>query len=96
MTAVLKIQFPHRETEHEAHALALCNGDEAVRLLDHDSNGIKRPGFRGDSIKPGALQLDRLRPCETRTQLDLRAASHSTVLLVVCSTIVWASFARMS
>lgn len=35
-TAVLKIQFPHRESEHEAEALALWARDGAVRLLAHD------------------------------------------------------------
>jgi streptomycin 6-kinase len=34
--AVVKIQTPHRESEHEADALALWNGDGAVRLLKHD------------------------------------------------------------
>jgi streptomycin 6-kinase len=34
--AVLKIQFPHPECEHEAAALAHWNGDGAVRLLDYD------------------------------------------------------------
>ena len=33
---VLKLQFPHRESEHEADALAEWNGDGAVRLLAHD------------------------------------------------------------
>ncbi len=33
---VLKIQFPHRESEHEAAALAHWNGDGAIRLLAHD------------------------------------------------------------
>jgi len=33
---VLKIQEPHRESEHEAAALELWDGDGAVRLLDHD------------------------------------------------------------
>lgn len=33
--AVLKIQYPHLESEHEAEALRLWNGDGAVRLLDH-------------------------------------------------------------
>lgn len=36
MAAVLKVQFPHRESEHEAQALAVWNGKGAVRLLDHD------------------------------------------------------------
>ena len=34
--AVLKIQWPHRESEHEAAALELWDGDGAVRLLVHD------------------------------------------------------------
>jgi streptomycin 6-kinase len=34
--AVLKIQFPHRESEHEATALARWGGRGAVRLLGHD------------------------------------------------------------
>jgi streptomycin 6-kinase len=33
---VLKIQRPHRESEHEAAALELWDGDGAVRLLRHD------------------------------------------------------------
>jgi streptomycin 6-kinase len=34
--AVLKIQKPHRESEHEAAALELWDGDGAVRLLAHE------------------------------------------------------------
>jgi len=33
---VLKIQWPHRESEHEAAALELWDGDGAIRLLAHD------------------------------------------------------------
>jgi streptomycin 6-kinase len=33
---VLKVQDPHRESEHEAEALDLWDGAGAVRLLDHD------------------------------------------------------------
>jgi streptomycin 6-kinase len=33
---VLKIQQPHRESEHEAAALELWDGEGAVRLLAHD------------------------------------------------------------
>ena len=47
--AVLKIQFPDRESEHEAAALELFDGDGAVRLLAHD------PGRR-------ALLLERADP----------------------------------
>lgn len=36
MPAVLKIQFPGRESEHEAEALKRWNGQGAVRLLAHD------------------------------------------------------------
>jgi streptomycin 6-kinase len=34
--AVLKVQKPHRESEHEAAALQLWDGQGAIRLLDHD------------------------------------------------------------
>ncbi len=36
--AVLKVQFPGRENEHEAAALSRWNGDGAVRLLAHDAD----------------------------------------------------------
>jgi streptomycin 6-kinase len=35
-SAVLKVCFPHRESEHEAHALRAWDGNGAVRLLAHD------------------------------------------------------------
>ncbi|HET9166345.1 MAG TPA: aminoglycoside phosphotransferase family protein [Candidatus Angelobacter sp.] len=34
--AVLKIQYPHLESDHEADALRLWNGDGAVRLFDYE------------------------------------------------------------
>ncbi len=34
--AVLKLQFPHDEAEHEADALRLWDGSGAIRLLAHD------------------------------------------------------------
>jgi streptomycin 6-kinase len=34
--AVLKVQQPHRESEHEAAALQLWDGDGAIRLLDSE------------------------------------------------------------
>jgi len=37
-SAVLKVQWPHRECAHEADALALWGGDGAVRLLDRDAD----------------------------------------------------------
>jgi streptomycin 6-kinase len=36
--AVLKLQFPHDESEHEAQALRLWQGHGAVRLLEWDSD----------------------------------------------------------
>ncbi|WP_229705942.1 aminoglycoside phosphotransferase family protein [Micromonospora sonchi] len=57
--AVLKLQFPDAESEHEATALRRWNGDGAVRLLAHD------PGRRALLVErccPGtplhALPLD--------------------------------------
>jgi len=47
--AVLKLQFPHRESEHEAEALRVWDGDGAVRLLAHDP-------------ERHALLLERARP----------------------------------
>lgn len=35
---ILKVQFPDRESAHEAEALRLWNGNGAVRLRDHDPN----------------------------------------------------------
>jgi streptomycin 6-kinase len=35
-SAVLKLQFPDRESEHEAEALRRWDGDGAIRLLAHD------------------------------------------------------------
>lgn len=34
--AVLKIQYPHAESAHEAEALRLWNGQGAIKLFDHD------------------------------------------------------------
>ncbi|HRW37635.1 MAG: phosphotransferase [Acidimicrobiales bacterium] len=50
--AVLKVQWPHAECEHEALALATWAGDGAVRLLAHD------PGRH-------ALLLERCEPGTT-------------------------------
>lgn len=38
MDVVVKIQWPHRESEHEAEALAAWAGEGAVELLDHDAD----------------------------------------------------------
>lgn len=37
-TAVLKLVLPHRESEHEADALQVWNGDGAIRLLARDDD----------------------------------------------------------
>jgi streptomycin 6-kinase len=55
--AVLKVQFPDREGEHEAAALEHWNGDGAVRLLAHD------PGHR-------ALLLERCVPGTSLARID--------------------------
>lgn len=63
--AVLKLQFVHRETQHEADALALWDGKGAVRLLDH------APAL-------GALLLERCRPGELLA--DVREVDHLAIL----------------
>jgi streptomycin 6-kinase len=59
--AVLKIQFPDRESEHEAAALELIDGDGAVRLLEHD------PGSR-------TLLIERCLPGTPLSETDEDAA----------------------
>jgi streptomycin 6-kinase len=55
--AVLKIQFPHPESEHEAAALELWNGVGAVRLFAHD-------------VDRHALLLERCEPGTYLSQVD--------------------------
>lgn len=55
--AVLKIQFPDRESEHEATALARWDGDGAVRLFAHDAGRH-------------ALLLERCDPGTPLSELD--------------------------
>jgi streptomycin 6-kinase len=59
--AVLKIQFPDRESEQEADALRLWNGDGAVRLLAYDR-------------ERRALLLERCRPGTSLRALDAQPA----------------------
>jgi streptomycin 6-kinase len=59
--AVLKIQFPDRESEHEAAALELLGGDGAVRLLAYDA-------------ERRALLLERADPGTPLKALEPRAA----------------------
>jgi streptomycin 6-kinase len=49
---VLKLVFPHREAEHEADALAVWNGEGAVRLLAVDDEGW---AFVMERCEPGEL-----------------------------------------
>jgi streptomycin 6-kinase len=53
--AVLKIAFPHRESEHEADALVHWGGDGAVRLLDHDR---ERNALLLERCEPGTTLLE--------------------------------------
>ena len=59
--AVLKLQFPHRESEHEADALRVWDGDGAVRLLAHDP-------------ERHALPIERARPGTHLTAAGQEAA----------------------
>ena len=59
--AVLKLQLPHRESEHEAAALRHWDGDGAIRLLAHDE-------------RLGALLIERARPGTHLSELDPEAA----------------------
>lgn len=58
---MLKIQWPHRESEHEAAALELWAGDGAVRLLAYDG-------------ERHALLLERCRPGTSLGEFDADAA----------------------
>jgi streptomycin 6-kinase len=53
---VLKIQFPDRESEHEAAALALWDGDGAVRLLGRDG---ERHALLLERCRPGTPLYER-------------------------------------
>ena len=59
-SAVLKIQFPDRESEHEAAALELLDGDGAVRLIAYDA---ERRALLLELAEPGTplkeLEADR-------------------------------------
>jgi streptomycin 6-kinase len=59
--AVLKLQFPLRESEHEAEALRVWDGDGAVRLLAHDP-------------ERHALLIERARPGEHLTTVGQETA----------------------
>lgn len=57
--AVLKLIYPHRESEHESEALALWDGDGAVRLLAEDR---ERSALLIERCEPGTRLADELQP----------------------------------
>jgi len=67
--AVLKVCFPHRESEHEGDALALWDGNGAVRLLAQDR-------------ERSALLLERARPGTPLHALDHESALDAVVELL--------------
>jgi streptomycin 6-kinase len=71
--AVLKICFPHRESEHEADALRAWDGHGAVRLLAHDS-------------ELWALLLERCRP---GTPLQEEDPERALAVLVELLPRIW-------
>lgn len=54
--AVLKLGFPHRESLHEADALARWDGDGAVRLLERDD---ERCALLLERCEPGTFLRER-------------------------------------
>lgn len=58
---VLKLQFPHRESEHEAEALDLWSGDGAVQLIAHD---VSRNALLLERCLPG-VHLSTEEPDQT-------------------------------
>ena len=52
---VLKVQWPHAESVHEAEALRTWNGDGAVRLIDHDA---QRHALLLEACVPGTFLAD--------------------------------------
>ena len=67
--AVLKIQYPHTESEHEGEALRRWNGDGAVRLLDEDAGHH-------------ALLLERCEPGDHLSSIASEAALDVLVALL--------------
>ena len=70
---VLKLIWPHRESEHEADALELWSGDGAIRLLDRDDEA-------------SALLLER---CEPGTFLAVAGAKVALDVFVELLPRLW-------
>jgi len=73
--AVLKLVLPHRESEHEADALAVWDGDGAVRLLARDDERF-------------AMLIER---CTPGTPLALEGAERALDVFVDLLPRLWAS-----
>jgi len=71
--AVLKLVYPHRESEHEADALALWDGNGAVQLLARDDNR-------------SAMLLER---CEPGTTLAAAGADVALDVLIELLPRLW-------
>jgi streptomycin 6-kinase len=65
--AVLKLIYPHRESEHEADALELWDGDGAVRLLARDD---ERHAMLLERCEPGTF-LSNASPDPLRVLIEL-------------------------
>ncbi len=76
--AVLKIQYPHPESEHEAEALRLWKGEGAVRLFDH-------------APEHHALLIER---CEPGDHLSSVRAEEAMVVLVQLLPRLWVKAGR--
>jgi len=70
---VLKVQWPHSESEHESEALHVWDGDGAVELLDHDE-------------RCHALLLER---CVPGTHLAVAGADESLRVLIGLLPRLW-------
>jgi streptomycin 6-kinase len=90
---VLKLNFPHRESEHEAAALAHWDGHGAVRLLEHDA---ERRALLLERCRPGTslLELPEREAYELAAsvvaQLNERAAGESEVRPFAETAAKWA------
>jgi streptomycin 6-kinase len=71
--AVLKLIYPHRESEHEADALELWDGDGAVRLLAYDA-------------ERWAMLIER---CEPGTPLSALESAKALDVLVGLAPRLW-------
>ena len=71
--AVLKIQYPHRESDYEHEALRLWNGHGAARLLGHDQSRH-------------ALLLER---CEPGEHLSARSADEALAVFIGMLPRLW-------